>query len=192
MNHCSSLLLRQPTRMKITFVSNLNELPARVGRAPAERVLEAQMGYVPKSPDEPDFVDETIDLSTASAECQEAFRTANANIEAFERITTGWSRPPATDTPIADLQELAPKRAELCWQLSRSYWQIDPFVRPKSYHDRAGLLPPSHNNALNVMDRPVIRTSPSSSSSPSLLKPGGSARASLKSQKSNLSVKGSK
>lgn len=143
-------LLRQPTREKITFTSNLNELAAKIGRAPAEKVLKAQMEYIPKHPSEPDFVDQTKNLETASPECRAAFETWTSNIEEFENVTQEWSRPPASDAPISDLEALANRRAEICWKLSRSYWLIDPFVRPKSYHDRAGLLPPSDNNVLTV------------------------------------------
>ncbi|CCG84898.1 protein of unknown function [Taphrina deformans PYCC 5710] len=143
-------LLRGPTRDKITFTSNLSELAAKIGRLPAERCLMAQMQYIPKPDSEAPFVDQTKDLSNASPECQAAFKMWNDNIAEFETITKEWTRPTASDAPLSDIESLNARRAEVIWRLSKSYWLIDEYVRPKSYYDRAGLLPPSKDNALTV------------------------------------------
>lgn len=166
-------LLRAATREKITFTSNATELAAKIGKAPAEKVLNAKMEYIPRPIDEPAFVDQTKDMATATPECRAAFDTWNANIEAFEAVTREWMRPEATlATAPPEREALNDRRAEITWTLSKSYWLIDEFVRPRSYHDRAGLLPPSFESALNVGTD--LSQRPTSSSGKESLKSRGS------------------
>lgn len=160
-------LLRGPTREKITFTSNVNDLAAKIGRPQAEKVLGAKMEYVPRPASEASFKDEAQDLDTASPQCKAALDTWNENIEELEAMTREWTRPPAADTALEEISDLDAKRAELCWKLSKSYWLIDEFVRPRSYYDRAGMLPPSPDSGLNVARdaRPVLSSANSSTSS---------------------------
>lgn len=168
-------LLRPPTREKITFTSNVNDLAAKIGRLEAEKVIKAKMEYLPDPAPEKPFNDQAKDLATASPECQEAFKVWNSNVAEVEELTRLWMRPAATDTPMEELKALEEKRAAAAWKLSASYWKIDEYVRPKSYYDRAGLLPPSRDSALNLNARPVSKGQTS--------KPP-----SLKSQMSSLSM----
>lgn len=165
-------LLTAATREKITFTSNLNDLAAKIGRPQAEKVLQAKMDYIPRPESEETFKDEARTPEQASSACQAALKTWNENIEELETITQQWTRPPASDTPLEELAALDAKRIEVCWKLSQSYWLIDEYVRPKSYYDRAGMLPPSSKSKLNVSGtaRPPLSSASSSTSSLSKLR----------------------
>lgn len=160
-------LLRQATRDKITFTSNVKDLAAKIGEKEAETVLKAQLQYIPRPADE-EFKNETENMETASDECKAACKTWQENCVDMEELTRQWSRPPASDTPLDTLEKLDAQRSEACWRLSKSYWAIDPFVRPKSYYDRAGQLPPGDSNALNLK---VSKPGTPTTRPPSLTKP---------------------
>lgn len=170
-------LLRGPTREKITFTSSISQLAAKIGQVEAEKVLSTKMEYIAKPESEPVFKDEAQDLKTASRECVAALQEWNRNVDQFEEITKEWARPVASDTPVAEISDLSDKRAELAWKLSRSYWSIDEFVRPRSHYDRAGQLPPSSSTSLNVAPVAVPRASSRTS-----------GKISLKSQLSSMSL----
>lgn len=173
-------LLRAPTREKITFTSSLNDLAAKIGRPQAEKVLQAKMEYLPRPSTEEPFKDEAQNLQESSPECKEALKTWNDNLEELESITREWMRPAAADTSLDEIDALDTRRAAICWKLSKSYWTIDEFVRPKSYYDRAGVLPPSPQSKLNLSQSPP---SPASS-----FVSRTSLREGLKTRMSNLNV----
>lgn len=143
-------LLRSYTREKITFTSSLADLAKKIGQAEAEQALKVSLQYIPRPESEAPFVDQTSNLSGASEECQAAFKTWDEGLEELEAITREWARPPATDTPLDDLEALEKRRAELLWKMSSNYWLIDQYVRPRSYYDRVGCLPPSQDSPLNL------------------------------------------
>ena len=155
---CIKPLLRQATRDKITFTSNVRELAAKIGDSEAEKVLTTQMQYIPRPVDEV-FKDESKDLSSASEEYKAALASWTQQIIEFEESTREWARPPASDTPLEHSQSVESKRAEIAWRLSETYWRIDPFIRPKSYYDRAGLLPPASTNSLTLKKEKTNSTS---------------------------------
>ena len=151
-------LLRPVTREKITFTSSLAQLAAKIGLAEAQKVVKAKVDYIPRPPEagEAPFRDQSRDLSSATPACREAFATWNANLDEFEEVTRRWCvEVPATAgaaaaAPEAQRGDVEADRSACAWKLSRSYWLIDEYVRPRSYYDRAGLLPPSADSALNL------------------------------------------
>lgn len=152
-------LLRPVTREKITFTSSETQLAAKIGRAEAQRIAKASVNYIPRpASDEAPFRDQSRDLSSATPACRDAFETWNADLRAFEEATRRWcmvDTPEATTAATAAVMDgqrgdVEADRCACAWKLSRSYWLIDEYVRPKSYYDRAGMLPPSADSALNV------------------------------------------
>ena len=164
-------LLRPVTREKITFTSSLAQLAAKIGHAEAKRIVNATVDYIPRPATEAPFRDQSRDLSSATPACRDAFETWNANLDAFEEATRRWclEDAPETAAPAAAAEEqpahVEADRSACAWRLSRSYWLIDEYVRPKSYYDRAGLLPPSADSALNVSTRSKAESTKSSKSS---------------------------
>ncbi|ORY79852.1 CRAL-TRIO domain-containing protein, partial [Protomyces lactucae-debilis] len=136
-------LLRGPTREKITFTSNENDLAAKLGKEAARTALKYQLEYHGRPLDE-DWKDEAADPATASPEYHAAMKVWEDNIKTFEGLTKRWIDPDlATSVDSADeIAKLEQDRIDASWTLAESYWLIDKFVRPSSYYDRLGLLPP--------------------------------------------------
>ncbi|KAH8648681.1 CRAL-TRIO domain-containing protein [Xylariales sp. PMI_506] len=58
-------------------------------------------------------------------------------IDEYEAATISWA---ALELESDAATEMAAKRAELAERLRVNYWQIDPFVRSRSFYDRTGIL----------------------------------------------------
>ncbi|KAK2744041.1 hypothetical protein FQN57_004494 [Myotisia sp. PD_48] len=57
----------------------------------------------------------------------------------FQDATLDWITP---RPPSGDISATAATRLSLATDLRANYWQLDPYIRAKSYYDRIGVLPP--------------------------------------------------
>ena len=53
----------------------------------------------------------------------------------FEKATIAWIENKASD-------DVRKKRQDLKISLEQNYWKLDPYIRARSYYDRAGLIQP--------------------------------------------------
>ncbi|BFZ53976.1 hypothetical protein PYCC9005_001007 [Savitreella phatthalungensis] len=173
-------LLRQATRDKITFTSSVDELAAKIGRPQAERCVNFKLDYTERSDDEADFIDYRVPgepgrlVDGAPQACKDAFAKWDAATKKVEDLTQEWLKcyegedGVDTEAVAADQPEENDEDADLAkalavsridtddarvtamWRLSETYWEIDPWIRPRSYFDRQGLLPPSADSPLNL------------------------------------------
>jgi len=60
----------------------------------------------------------------------------NVLIKEYEKATVDWIH------GIGDMAQVKLKRMEVSRQLKDSYWQLDPYVRARSYYDRCGMINP--------------------------------------------------
>lgn len=56
----------------------------------------------------------------------------------FEKATIAWIEDRAS-------KDLRRKREDLTVTLTENYWKLDPYIRARSYYDRAGLIKPGGN-----------------------------------------------
>ena len=54
-------------------------------------------------------------------------------LKGYERVTLRWVRDPAS-------RELREERRQLRDRLRRTYWDLDPYVRARSWYDRTGMI----------------------------------------------------
>jgi hypothetical protein len=55
----------------------------------------------------------------------------------FEQLSMEWAK---LDAGSADAKQKVAERNQLAKQLSQSYWNLDPYVRARSYYDRVGVI----------------------------------------------------
>ena len=56
-------------------------------------------------------------------------------LEGYEKVTLRWVRDPTS-------RELREERRELRDRWRRTYWDLDPYVRARSFYDRTGMIHP--------------------------------------------------
>lgn len=56
----------------------------------------------------------------------------------YEKATIAWIEDSASE-------DARKKRSDLRTSLKENYWKLDPYIRSRSYYDRAGIIPPGGN-----------------------------------------------
>lgn len=117
---------------KVNFTNNTAELEAFI---PKSRILkeiggeeEWEMKYIEPVIGENDLMKDVETKNKIQAE-------RDAIAVEFEKATIAWIENKASD-------EVRKKREDLRISLENNYWKLDPYIRARSFYDRAGLIQP--------------------------------------------------
>ncbi|KAK1775911.1 hypothetical protein QBC45DRAFT_420983 [Copromyces sp. CBS 386.78] len=117
---------------KVHFTNNISEMSEFISPERIPKSLDGQQDwqykYVEPIPGENDKMKDTETLDKLQAARAEL-------VKEYEEATLQWIQ--AGNSP-----ELKKKRDELAEKLRVDYWQLDPYVRARSFYDRIGVLLP--------------------------------------------------
>ena len=120
---------------KVHFTNSLTELESYVDKSSIVKELGGDNPY------EYEFIEpvEGENKKLEDTAKREELEAARAELVAkYEELTAEWI---AGSSPDA-LAAVQSKRSEVAQQLKESYWELDPYVRARTFYDRVGVLAP--------------------------------------------------
>jgi hypothetical protein len=120
---------------KVHFTNNVKEMSEYISPKQIPKELEGEenweYSYVEPVPGENDKMNDTETRDRLLA-------ARKLLVKQYEEATVEWIRNPAGEK-AADIKA---KRNALADQLRDDYWNLDPYLRARSYYDRTGVLLP--------------------------------------------------
>ncbi|MCJ1394974.1 hypothetical protein MMC18_007855 [Xylographa bjoerkii] len=119
---------------KVHFTKNIDELSQFISLPHIPTELGGEDPWTFSYPEpQPDENDKMKDNDTRQRLLEERTKV----VKEFEDVTQKWIQSP----PQADAV-LGQKRNSLAEQLRKGYWQLDPYLRARTWYDRTGMIKP--------------------------------------------------
>jgi hypothetical protein len=117
---------------KVQFTNKIEDMEEFIEKSHIPKDLGGEEGwefkYIPPVIGENEMMKDVAAKVQVEAERQKI-------VDGFEKATISWIEN-STD------EETKKKRWELRLSLKANYWKLDPYVRSRSYYDRAGIIQP--------------------------------------------------
>ncbi|KAH8701688.1 hypothetical protein BGW36DRAFT_355844 [Talaromyces proteolyticus] len=121
---------------KVHFTNSVEDLEVFIDRSRILKELggdeEYNYEYIEQQPGENDALKDTLKRDELLAK-NKALATE------YQELTKAWIAAANKDKK-EEAEAIKPKREELVDRIGKSYWELDPYIRARSFYDRAGVI----------------------------------------------------